>query len=58
MIDAEKVALARALMASYTEDDNDARYCRHCGNTLCLLPSHTPDCPVPLAQRVIAESEK
>jgi hypothetical protein len=57
MIDAEKVALARAVMTSYLEPN--AEYCVHCGGMLLgeKCP-HSLGCPVHIAHRVIAESER
>jgi hypothetical protein len=56
MIDAEKVALARAVMTSYLEPN--AEYCVHCGMLLEEKCPHGLGCPVPIAQRVIADHER
>jgi hypothetical protein len=57
MIDAEKVALARAVMNNEwrLRNDDSGWYCPYCAAS--SYP-HQADCPVPIAQRVIAESER
>jgi hypothetical protein len=57
--DTEKVALARAVLRSVWQQSNaDYHYCRYCVSRQVAEDIHRPDCPVPIAQRVIAESEK
>jgi hypothetical protein len=56
-IDAEKVALARAVVNSAIALRNIMGCCWHC-ESAPMMPHDATICPIPLAQRVIAESEK